>query len=174
MLSQGSPVFELVDDTVLELRAAVPSSDYGKVLPGAAVTVTAEPNGRLTRQGRVARISPVVDEKSRSFEIVVEVARGEGLAAGMFAAATLHLPSIPGALLVPPQALSREAGDASRARVFVVEGGTARRRDVVLGLELPSAVEVKEGLSAGAIVILDPPMTLADGTAVSPQPDPSS
>ena len=53
---------------------AVPSAHYGKVQVGAArrgVRSTRSPAGPV--KGRVARVSPLVDERTRSFEVVVEV-----------------------------------------------------------------------------------------------------
>ena len=64
------------------------------------------------------------------------------------------------AVLVPPAAV-REGG-----RVFVVEEGRARARAVRLGVQGPQAVEVRSGLLAGEVVVLDPPPGLGDGQAV--------
>ena len=51
MLANGTPLFTLVDDGVLEFRASVPSADYGKVHVGAAVDVTVDALGRRSVKG---------------------------------------------------------------------------------------------------------------------------
>lgn len=66
-------------------------------------------------------------------------------------------------LTAPTSALFR-AGDAWRT--FVVEGGRARLRDVVLGQRNEHAVEVREGLSEGDRVIVFPPEGVEDGASV--------
>ena len=40
---------------------------------------------------------------------------------------------------------------------------------MALGLEQADAVQVKNGVAAGDVVVLDPPNALAPGTAVRPQ-----
>jgi RND family efflux transporter MFP subunit len=167
MLSAGTAVFTVVDDSVLEFRASVPSSDYGKVALGAPVEV-AVGDGTVPVAGRVARVTPLVDERTRSFEVVVEVPGGSGLVGGLFARAAVRLGEVKGALVVPPSALLREGGPAE-AQVFVVAGGKAERRSVTVGAEQPDAVQVTKGLGAGDVVVLDPPTALAPGAAVQAQ-----
>lgn len=168
MLTAGAPVFTVVDDSVLEFRAPVPSSDYGKVAVGAPVEVTVG-EGAAPVAGRVARMTPLVDERTRSFEVVVEVPGGAGLVGGLFARAAVRLGEVKGALVVPPSALVREGGGPSEAQVFVVAGGKAERRAVTVGAEQPDAVQVTKGLGAGDVVVLDPPTALAPGAAVQAQ-----
>jgi hypothetical protein len=51
-----------------------------------------------------------------------------------------------------------------------VEKETARRREVQIGVQGPRATEVRRGLAAGEMVILDPPAGLSDGQAVRLRP----
>ena len=82
MLAAGTPLFTLVDDAVLEFRAPVPSAEYGSMTVGATVDVTVDSRPGFTARGRVARVTPLVDERTRSFEVVVEVPGGADLWAG--------------------------------------------------------------------------------------------
>jgi RND family efflux transporter MFP subunit len=166
MLSAGTPLFTVVDDAVLEFRAAVPSADYAKVRVGAPVDVSVDARGGRAVRGRVARVTPLVEERTRSFAAVVEVPWSEGLVGGMFARATVRVGEVQGALVVPPGALIRDGADPARAEVFLVDGAVARRRVVGLGVEGPDAVQVTTGLTAGQQVVLDPPVTLGDGVPV--------
>jgi hypothetical protein len=74
------------------------------------------------------------------------------------------------AVLVPPgavvQAPANPGAAPSPAAVWVVEDGVARRRGVTLGVQGPRATEIREGLSAGEQVVLDPPAGLREGQAV--------
>lgn len=167
-LTPGTPVFTIVDDSVLEFRAAVPSSDYAKLKLGAPVEVTVEALGRDVK-GRVARITPLVEERTRSFEAVVEVPGGKDLVGGLFARAVVRIGRVAGALVVPPAALVRDGTTPGEAQAFVVTGGKAERRSVGIGVEGAQAVQITSGLAAGDVVVLDPPAALSSGAAVEIQ-----
>jgi len=169
MLATGTPLFTLVDDAVLEFRAPVPSSQYGHLTVGAPVDVTVDSRPGFTARGRVARVAPLVDERTRSFEVVVEVPGGTDLVGGLFARASVRLGQVKSALVVPPAALLRDGATPEEAQVFVVQQGKAERRTVAVGVEQADAVQVKNGLAAGDVVVLDPPNALAPGRAVRPQ-----
>lgn len=169
LLAAGTPVVTLVDDAVLEFRAQVPSADYDKVRVGSEVTVTVDALPGWSTRGTLARITPMADERSRAFEVVVAVPGGERLIAGLFARAAVSLREVPGALVVPPAALVRDGARPDVAHLFVVEGGRAERREVTLGLEQSDAVQVVGGLAAGDTVVVDPPVSLASGAPVEIQ-----
>ena len=169
MLSPGAQIYTIVDDSAFEFRAAVPSADFGKVKLGAAVTVTVDALPGFSTVGNVSRITPLVDVRSRSFEVVVLVPGRPQLVSGLFARANVRVRQVPGSLVVPPAALVRDGADPSRAQAFVVAGGTAERRDVTVGVEVADAVQVTSGLKAGEMVVVDPPAALGPGTQVDVQ-----
>jgi membrane fusion protein (multidrug efflux system) len=169
MLAAGTPVFTMVDDAVLEFEAQVASRDLAKVKPGVPVqlSVDALPHERI--EGRVARVEPLVDERSRSFRAVVQVRGRPGLVGGLFARATVRVGDVEGAIVVPPAALVREGADPASASAFVVRDGKAEKVSLSLGVEAPDGVQVTSGLAAGDVVVLDPPTTLASGAPVDVQ-----
>jgi membrane fusion protein (multidrug efflux system) len=169
MLAAGTPVFTVVDDSVLEFEAQVASKDLAKVKPGVPVrlSIDALPGARV--EGRVARVEPLVDERSRSFGVVVEVEGRPGLVGGLFARASARVGVVEGALVVPPAALVREGSDPASAAAFVVRQGKAEKVEVRLGVEAPDGIQVASGLVAGDLVVLDPPATLASGAPVDVQ-----
>jgi RND family efflux transporter MFP subunit len=167
MLAAGTPLFTFVDDSVLEFRAAAPSTQYGKVRVGAAVRVSVDSQPGLAVVGRVARVAPIVDDRSRSFETVVQVPGNPALVGGLFARASVQLGVVSGALVVPPAALVRDGSD--QAQTFVVVQGKAERRTVALGVEGPDAVQVTRGVAEGDVLVLDPPAALSSGSPVEIQ-----
>jgi RND family efflux transporter MFP subunit len=166
VLATGSPVFQIVDDAVLEFRGAVPSSDYAKVRVDAPVTLAIDALPDLHVTGTVTRIAPLVQERNRTFELVARVPGQDKLVGGLFARASIHVRQVPDALLVPPGAILREGAAAGEAQAFVIVNGKAERKPIALGVEQPDAVQVVKGLNAGDTVILDPPVSLASGAAV--------
>jgi RND family efflux transporter MFP subunit len=169
MLAAGTPIFTLVDNSVLEFRAPVPSTDYGRISLGDGVDLSVDAVPGAAVQGKVARLTPLVDERTRSFEMVVEVPGGKDLVGGLFARAIVRLGRVSGALAVPPAALLRDGTSPDKAEVFVVVAGKAERRAVTLGIESPEAIQVVAGIAAKDVVVLDPPTSLTSGSPVEIQ-----
>jgi RND family efflux transporter MFP subunit len=166
MLVNGTSLFTLVDDAVLEFRASVPSADYGKIRVGAAVDVTVDALGGRSIKGKVARVTPLVEERTRSFEVVVQIPGSDDLVGGLFARASVTVGKVARVLVVPPAALVRDGTDPLYAQTFVVAHGKAERRKVLLGVETPDAIQVTDGLKSGDLVVLDPPVALSSGAPV--------
>ncbi len=174
MVAVGTPIYTLVDDSVFEFRASVASGDFGQVKLGEKVSVTVDALPGFATEGRVDRIAPQVDPRSRSFEVVILVPGRPELVSGLFARAQVHVRDVPDSLVVPPAALIRDGADPEHAQAFVVAGGKAERRDVAIGVEVPDAVQVTSGLQAGELVVLDPPSALGPGTQVDVQRTPKA
>jgi RND family efflux transporter MFP subunit len=168
-LASGTPIFTLVDDSVLEFRGAVPSSDYGKVKLNAPVTLTMDALPGVEVTGEVTRVVPMVQERNRSFELIARVPGQKVLVAGLFARAEIYVREVKGALLVPPSAVVRDGANPDRADVFVVANNKAERREISLGVEQPDAIQVIKGLSGGETVVIDPPVSLTSGATVQVQ-----
>jgi RND family efflux transporter MFP subunit len=166
MLAPGAPLFTLVDDSVLEFKAPVPSRDFAKIKIGAPVELGIDALGGARVSGRIARIEPLVDERSRSFVAVVEIKGRADLVGGLFARASVRVGLVEGAIVVPPAALVRDGSDPAKAEVFVARGGKAEKVRVTLGVEAPDGVQATSGLLAGDQVVLDPPTALASGAPI--------
>lgn len=169
MLAVGTPLFTFVDDSVLEFRAQVASRDLAKVRPGVAARLSVDALPDAAIEGRVARTEPLVDERSRSFQAVIEVPGRAGLVGGLFARATVRVGQVAGALVVPPSALVRDGSDPLSASAFVVRQGKAEKVTLAIGVEAPDGVQVTRGLAAGDVIVLDPPTALSSGAPVEIQ-----
>ena len=62
-------------------------------------------------------------------------------------------------VLIPKRTVTDLSGTSI---VWVVTGGTATRRQVVLGRERLDQVEVRSGVAPGEALVLNPPPTLTD------------
>jgi len=169
IVNAGTPLYTIVDDSVFELRSSVGSGDFGRLKLGATVTVTVDALPGFVTEGEVNRISPQVDARSRSFEVIIRLPGRPQLVSGLFARAELKVRDVPGALTVPPSALLRDGSDPSKAQTYVVINTKVERRDVLVGVESPDAIQVTNGLKAGDVVVLDPPSALGPGTQVQVQ-----
>lgn len=166
IVAAGTPLYTIVDDSVFEFRSSVGSGDFGKVKVGEKVVVTADALPGFVTAGVVDRIAPQVDARSRSFEIIIRVPGRPQLVSGLFARAEVKVRDVPNSLTVPPAALLRDGSDPTKAQTYVVANNKAERRDLIVGVETPDAVQVTSGLKAGEVVVIDPPSALGPGTQV--------
>jgi RND family efflux transporter MFP subunit len=162
-LGTGAPVVTLVKVNPLRLRLSIPEREASSVRPGLAVRVLLE-GDPTPHAGRVARISPAIEESSRTLSIEAEVANPAGtLRPGAFANAEVVTESTENTILVPETALASFAGID---KVFVVAEGKARERRVTLGRRHDGQVEVLTGIKPGESVVAVPG-NLVDGESVT-------
>lgn len=163
-LAAGTPVVTIVKVHPLRLRLSIPEREAAAVRAGQRVRVTLEGDPAVY-DGQVARVSPAIEEASRTLSIEAEVAnRGGTLRPGAFANAEVVTESVGTAILIPAAALVSFAGVE---RVFVVAEGKAVERRVKTGRREGARVEVTEGLKPGESVVVNPG-SLVDGEAVAP------
>ena len=162
-------VFTVVDNSRLELESPVASADLAPVRPGQAVTFTVNSYPGANFEGRVIEINPAVDEQTRSAKVRIQVVNaGRKLKAGMFAQGEI-LTGVKPALVIPGGAVYRDDRSAKSSYVFVLENGRAARRDVRIGQERDSQLEIIDGLKAGDQVIAEQNIEIAQGVRVDPR-----
>lgn len=162
-LAAGAPVVAIVRVHPLRLRVAVPEREASSVRVGQPVRLRVEGEA-AEHAGRVARLSPSIQEQSRTQVVEAEVANRDGkLRPGAFARAEIVVEADRTALLVPGAAIVTFAGVE---RVFVVSDGRAAERRIRTGRRAGDRVEVLEGLAPGAQVVVSPG-NLAGGQPVT-------
>jgi membrane fusion protein (multidrug efflux system) len=173
MISEGemarrnttSGIFKLVIDQTLKFQAAVPERYVGEVKVGLGVQLQVEAYADRTFEGTVARVSPMVDRLSRTFEIEATVPnRSRELKAGGFAKAAILTRVDPQGKTVPVEALVTMVGVN---KVFVVEKGVAHAVLVTPGVSGHGWVEVSGNLPVGSQVITSGHDNLAEGTPIT-------
>lgn len=162
-VTAGQRLFRISDFDPLLCTIGVPERDLTRLSLGqpAIIEVEAFPAERF--EGRVLRISPVVDAATGTIRVTLAVDRQGRLSPGMFASVRLVTDVRPDALIMPKRALSLESLADS---VFVVEDGVAYRRNITLGYEEDDRVEVTSGLQANDRVIVVGQDGLTDATPV--------
>ena len=130
----------------LRLRTAVPEREARMIRIGQPVRVTVEGTPG-THEGRVARISPSIDESNRTLLVETEVSNTSGiLRPGAFARAEIVVAAGYRALLVPAASVVTFAGID---RVFTVSDGKASEKRIKIGRRSDEGVEILEGIKAG-------------------------
>lgn len=161
-LAAGSPAVTIVRVHPLRLRVSVPERDAQSVRVNQVVQVTVE-GDTTAYKGRVARISPAIDEASRTLMVEAEIPNPEGvLRPGSFANASIVSGETDRAIIVPTSALVTFAGVD---KVLSVKDGKVIEKRVTVGRRDAERIEIVNGLAKGDPVIARPG-NLVEGTLV--------
>src|SRR5215813_7344399 len=163
-LAVNGKIVTLVKINPLRLRADIPESSAAAVRTGQTIYVTVDAFPNRTFTGRVVRIGPSLDEKTRALTVEAEVANsGNLLRPGMFAKSRLITSANAPAVMVPQRAVVPVAG---LNKVFVIENGKAVERVVKTGATDGDLIEIVEGVKDGEAVATSNLDKLETGTAV--------
>lgn len=156
-------LFWIGEPRPLRITADVDEEDIARVSPGQRVLIKADAFSDRILDGTVDRMTPKGDPVQKAFRVRVRLPDDTPLLVGMTAEINIVTAEKAAALLVP-------AGAAAGATLMVVEDGRAQPRNVRFGIRGRDAVEVVEGLAAGATVVVNPPSTLKPGDRVAAGP----
>ena len=163
----GSPLFRLVNDSVLKFIFQVPERNASFVTKKLQVRFSVDNYPGETFTGRVYLISPAVSTASRAFSVGALVTNMDfRLKANTFARGALTLEHDIPTAMVPLEAVVSFAGVT---KVFVVAGDVARARDVKVGRVQDGRQEILEGLQAGERVVISGQSRLSDGIKIAVQ-----
>jgi len=163
VVAAGESIITLVRLHPLRLRLDVPEREAAGLRVGQDVSLSVEGEKGEAR-GRLVRLSPAIEEGSRTLKVEAEVPNAAGeLRPGAFATATIRTTGAEPVTFVPEAALRAFAG---AEKVFVVRDGRAVETVVRSGRRHEGQVEIREGVTAGDTVVLDPG-NLVDGERVT-------
>jgi RND family efflux transporter MFP subunit len=152
-LAAGAPVATVVRLHPLRLRVNVPERESVDVRTGQAVRLTVEGDPNVY-QGRVVRLSPIVQEQSRTLSVEAEIPNERAvLKPGAFARADIVTQASEPVIRVPATALVIFAGIE---KLLVVRGGKIVEIRVQTGRRANDSVEIVGGLKPGEQVVLQP------------------
>jgi len=103
--------------------------------------------------GRIARLSPALDERSRILRVEADVPGRGSLRPGLFARADIVIDDHQPALSVPAAAMVTFAG---LEKIVLADNGKALERSVTTGRRGPDWIEVTSGLKVGDLVVVNP------------------
>jgi RND family efflux transporter MFP subunit len=177
LVGPGTPGFVMADTSTVKVVIGVADTILSRFKIGATYNVITEslPDRRFT--GRVSKISPTADPRSRLFEVELTLPNGDAaLKPGMVATVNIGADAAaapPAQLTLPLPAIVRAPGGGDDAyAVFVVEevngAPVARVRPVTLGALVGNAVAVTKGLTGNEQVVIRGAALLTDGERVNP------
>ncbi len=163
--AQGNPLFVIIRDNALELRADVAESDMPRVVKGQSATITLAANvPSLT--GTLRLVEPNVDVATRLGRARIALDKPDQVRAGMYAEADILI-ATHNAVAVPVTALGSEGNEST---VMVVKDGVVHRTTVTTGIRDGGWIEVLTGLSAGDTIVAKAGAFVTDGDKINPVP----
>ncbi|MCU0828307.1 MAG: efflux RND transporter periplasmic adaptor subunit [Tabrizicola sp.] len=162
----GQPMFVMIRDGALELRADIAETDILRLAPGQRANLRAvgmtEP---LT--GTLRLVEPSIDPVTRLGRARIEIDNEENLRSGMFVEAEILVAEREG-LAVPMTAVSSTAEGVTVLRVV---DGLVERVVVKTGIRDGGFVEIVDGLSPGDQVVTKAGAFVRAGDRINPVPD---
>jgi RND family efflux transporter MFP subunit len=173
----GQPLFTMAGGHGYIVRAQVDEQDIINVRLGMPVLVTGQDFPGKTIHGHIASIAPIAtkstDATSTAKQVLTTVQLDESppfLRDGMSADVDILTTSIPHAIVIPNDAISKEKG---KSYVFVVQDGTAHKRAIVTGKASDTQTLVTSGLAAGDTIVAQKSLGVIDGSKVKAMPSAS-
>ncbi|MBX7071710.1 MAG: efflux RND transporter periplasmic adaptor subunit [Pirellulales bacterium] len=160
----ATTLMRLVMDHPLKLTGTIPERYSAEVTTGQTVKLQVEAYGEEVFEGKVSRVNPTIDSRTRTFEIEALIQNSERrLKAGGFAKFAVLTRVDNQARTIPLEALVSFAGVT---KVFEVRDGRAYEVEVSPGVRGRGWVEVGERLQPNSVVVTSGQSQLADGAAV--------
>lgn len=163
-IRENTQVATIVQINPLKLRTSIQEKFASAIRKDQTVRFTVEAFPDRQFDGKVAFISPAIEQSTRTFAIEILVNNNERLLRpGFFAKGNVTLRVDSNVLAVDDAAVSTFAGVST---VYVVEGGKARQQIVTLGDHTASKWEVLGGLKGNETLATSQLNQLATGVAV--------
>jgi membrane fusion protein (multidrug efflux system) len=153
----------------LKIIVNLPEGESAKAAKGMNAAVSFEALPGESFQAVVTRVSPVLNPKSRTREIILAfVKQDQRISAGMYAKLRLYTAPISGRVIIPADAVVLR-NEAPCVFVAVEKDGAmvAEKRVVKTGAAVENEVVVAEGVAAGEKVIIEGQNGMADGAKIS-------
>lgn len=163
-IRENTPVVSIVQMSPLKVKTAIQERNAGLVRTGLPVEFSVESAPGQKFIGKVANVSPSVDQATRTFAVEVLVDNSDRrLKPGFFAKGVIYTHRDDNVLAIPDSAISTLAGVSN---VYVIENGKARQQAVSIGSHAGDLFEVVSGLKGGEILASSNLTQLATGVPV--------
>src|SRR5215470_9175836 len=160
----GTFMFEMMQKDVIRVWVYVPQDAAFGVGPGVDAVVRVPELPDRAFAGKVTRIADALQSGTRTLLTEIDLPNPDGaLASGIYCTVELKIPRKTPAFVLPAEAL---IFNRNGQQVAVANDGKAEIRKVRVTRDLGTRVEVDAGVKPGEQVILNPPVTLVEGSKV--------
>lgn len=159
----GQPLFTLIRDNALELKADLAEEDVLKVTKGQKVTISLAGSG-IKIPGTVLKVDPTVNATTRLGSVEVKIDNPEAARSGMYAQAVITVAER-NAPALPVTAVTTNS-EATTARL--VRDDIVHIVPVETGIQDGQYIEIRKGLTPGDKVVAKAGAYVRDGDRVKP------
>jgi RND family efflux transporter MFP subunit len=163
-LAPGMPIVNILDNSILKIVVKVPENYISNISKNQNVIIRSDlfPKGEIV--GKIFSVAPRADI-SHNFDVEVSFKENKSLPlkAGMFANVFIKNEKQTKSLLIPRKAI---VGSLKEASVFVVEGGNAIKRNIIVGREHKDMIEVLSGLNGNEMIVIAGQNNLSNNASV--------
>ncbi len=162
-------IVTMADLATLEVEVDVNEAFIARIRNGQPALITLDAYPDTSFRGQIRQIVPTADRQKATVQVKVSILDRDPRILPEMGAKVNFLADT--ALAAPaPRRLSVDAtavvSSAAGTRAWVVVDGRVAARDVVAGAPRDGRVVIERGLSAGDVVVLNPPPSLKDGAAI--------
>lgn len=166
-LTAGATLVQLDKVDRLQVSFSIPELEQARIAVGQEVEVSADALPAETFTATISAIAPSIDVNGRALQIRADLENTAlTLRPGLLVRITVKGPPRH-AVLVPESAIVQRGESAF---VYLAKDKTAEEAAVRLGKRIPGSIEIVEGLSAGAQVIVAGNTRLSNGAAIEVVP----
>jgi cobalt-zinc-cadmium efflux system membrane fusion protein len=153
-----TPVLTIADLRTVWMTSDVPENSIRLISVGESVDITLDAYPDQTFSGRVARIADVLDPKTRTMKVMIELANARGRFKPEMFGRIRHLEAVREILALPVGAIIQDGG---KNIVYVEQDkGRFEAREVITGHRSGDLVTIVSGLQPGERVVVDGVMLL--------------
>ena len=161
-------LFAIMQGDVIRAQVYVPQDQAFGLTPGVKAVLQVPEIPSRSFPGTVTRIADALAPGTRTLLTEIDIPNPDGvLTPGTYCTVELQIPR-----KTPSFSVSADAiiFNADGLQVAVVENGIAHIRKISVARDLGTEVEVRDGVKQGDLVILNPPVELAEGNKVQISP----
>jgi len=164
MTAPGVPILNIVDVSRVKVTAGIPESYIDIVKLGQSVKITIDVLPEVEFNGKISYLSPTLATGSRTFEIEVIIDNKDRVLKPEMNANVEIARMEKDNSIVIQQDIIVDNGD--QKYVFVVENGTAKKREIETDGRNGNSVLISKGLNAGDKIIYEGFQSVNDGDKV--------
>lgn len=165
-VGNAQAMFSMARTDKLSVYVYLPQDRTSQVKVGDEVSVYQTNAPEKVIKGRIARTAGAIDINTRTLQVDVEIPNANNaLLPGAYVEVSMSV-ALGNSLIVPTNTLIFGSGGPY---IAVVKDNRAEKKKVTLGVDFGNQVEIRSGLAADDLMILNPMDSLVNGQVVVPQ-----
>ncbi|WP_128923444.1 efflux RND transporter periplasmic adaptor subunit [Bradyrhizobium guangxiense] len=158
-------MFTLMHSNVIRTQVFVPQDEAFGIAPGVDAEIRVPEIPDRIFPGKVTRIATALQPGSRTLLTEIDVPNPDGaLNPGIYCTVELSIPRKTPSVSIPADAL---VFDQNGLHVVVVRNGVVHLQKVSIARDFGTSIEVREGVRPGEQVVLNPSVSLAEGSKIA-------